>query len=68
MDSPDGSGLYLNAVVLIDTTLSAKVLLDRAMAIEEAFDRQRTPGMLNEPRTIDVDLIIVGDKVAESPS
>ncbi|MFT4262674.1 MAG: 2-amino-4-hydroxy-6-hydroxymethyldihydropteridine diphosphokinase [Nocardioides sp.] len=67
VESPEGSGDYLNAVVLVDTTLPATVLLERALAIEEAFDRQRTPGVVNEPRTIDVDLIIVGDKTSDAP-
>lgn len=67
VDSPEGAGDYLNAVVLVDTTLSPKVLLDRALAIEEAFDRQRTEGKVNEPRTIDVDLIVVGDKTNDEP-
>ena len=65
VDSPEDAGDYLNAVVLVDTTLPAKVLMDRALAIEEAFDRTRTEGLLNEPRTIDVDLIVVGDKVSD---
>lgn len=68
VDSPEDSGDYLNAVVLVDTTLSPEVLLERALAIEEAFDRQRAPGLVNEPRTIDVDLITVGDKTSDSPA
>lgn len=61
--TPDGSGPFLNAVVLIDTTLTVHTLLDRAHAIEDAFGRQRSePGA---PRTLDVDLIVVGDRVAD---
>ncbi|MEI2821196.1 MAG: 2-amino-4-hydroxy-6-hydroxymethyldihydropteridine diphosphokinase [Marmoricola sp.] len=57
-DAPD----YLNAIVLLDTTLSVHRLLERALAIEEAFGRERsTP---NAPRTLDVDLIVVGDRRA----
>ena len=63
--APDGSGLYLNAVVLIDTTLSAPRLLDRALAIEDAFDRERTE-VRNAPRTLDVDLIVVGDRRSDT--
>src|SRR5215510_12731441 len=37
VDSPEGSEKFLNAVVLIDTTLAATRLLDRAHAIEDAF-------------------------------
>lgn len=66
VQAPEGSGLFLNAVVLVETTLSAHTLLDRAFAIEDAFDRQRS-GVKNEPRTIDLDLITVGDKVSDDP-
>ena len=61
VDAPAGSEAFLNAVVLIDTTLAANRLLDRAQAIEDAFDRERTD-VRNAPRTLDVDLIVVGDR------
>ena len=61
--APEGSGPFLNAVVLIDTTLTVHTLLDRAHAIEDAFGRERSePGA---PRTLDVDLVVVGDRVLE---
>jgi 2-amino-4-hydroxy-6-hydroxymethyldihydropteridine diphosphokinase len=61
--APEGSEPFLNAVVLIDTTLTVHTLLDRAHAIEDAFGRERSePGA---PRTLDVDLIVVGDRVAD---
>ncbi len=60
---PDGSGKFLNAVVLIDTTLTVHTLLDRALAIEDAFGRIRSEQ--GAPRTLDVDLIVVGDRVAD---
>jgi 2-amino-4-hydroxy-6-hydroxymethyldihydropteridine diphosphokinase len=59
--APEGSGSFLNAVVLLDTTLPAHVLLDRAQAVETAFGRQRSD-VANAPRTLDVDLIVVGDR------
>jgi 2-amino-4-hydroxy-6-hydroxymethyldihydropteridine diphosphokinase len=61
VDAPAGSENFLNAVVLLDTTLAATRLLDRAHAIEDAFGRERTE-MVNAPRTLDVDLIVVGDR------
>jgi 2-amino-4-hydroxy-6-hydroxymethyldihydropteridine diphosphokinase len=66
VDAPDESGKFLNAVVLIDTTLSAPTLMDRALAIEDAYDRDRTKGP-NAPRTLDVDLIVVGDRRSDEP-
>ena len=63
VDCPPGSEDFLNAVVLIDTTLAASRLLDRAHAIEDAFGRERGDGIeVNAPRTLDVDVILVGDR------
>jgi len=62
VDSPTDAPLFLNAVVVIDTALSAMRLLDRALAIEDAYDRERTD-VDNAPRTLDVDLIVVGDRL-----
>ncbi len=64
VDAPEGSEPFLNAVVLLDTTLPAHRLLERAQAIENAFGRQRT-GVPNAPRTLDIDLIVVGDRRAD---
>ena len=63
VDSPDDAKDFLNAVVLLDTTLSVHTLLDRALAIEDAYGRER--GELNAPRTLDIDLIVVGDRRAD---
>ena len=61
VDSPADAGPFLNAVVLLDTTLAAHRLLDRALAVEDAYDRERSE-VRNAPRTLDVDLIVVGDR------
>ena len=63
VDAPEGSDDFLNIVVTVDTTLSAATLLDRALAIESAYGRER--GEPNAPRTLDVDLIVVGDRRSE---
>ena len=39
--------------------------MDRALAIEDAFDRERSD-IRNAPRTLDVDLIVVGDHRSET--
>ncbi|QWC83780.1 2-amino-4-hydroxy-6-hydroxymethyldihydropteridine diphosphokinase [Nocardioidaceae bacterium] len=64
VDAPEGSEDFLNAIVLIDTTLSAHRLLDRAQAVEEAYGRERS-GEANEPRPLDVDIIVVGRRTAD---
>jgi len=67
---PDGEGLqdqplYLNAVAVGDTALSARRLLDGLLAIEKAYGRERPyPGA---PRTLDLDLILFGDTLEGSP-
>ncbi len=66
IECPEDAQSYLNAVVLLDTTLSAQRLLDRALAIEAAYGRVRD-GQLNAPRTLDVDLIVVGERRAQEP-
>jgi len=67
VDCPPGSESFLNAVVLADTTLPAATLMDRALAIEDAFERERSD-VRNAPRTLDVDLIVVGDRRADEDS
>ena len=67
VDAPAGSEAYLNAVVRADTTLAAHRLMDRALAIEDAYDRERSE-VPNAPRTLDVDLIVVGDRRSDTDS
>jgi 2-amino-4-hydroxy-6-hydroxymethyldihydropteridine diphosphokinase len=61
VDAPEGSEAFLNAVVLADSTLSAHSVLDRALAIESAYGRERSEER-NAPRTLDVDIILIGDR------
>lgn len=63
---------YLNAVVLARAEVPPRAWLDRAMALEQAAGRSRTPGRRFGPRTLDVDVIAVwGDDgrpvVADDP-
>lgn len=64
--APPGSRDFLNVVLLVDTTLTVHTLLDRCLAVEDAFGRER--GERNDPRTLDVDLLVVGDRVAHDDS
>lgn len=65
VDCPPGSQNFLNAVLLADTTLAANRLLERALAVEDAYDRDRST-VANAPRTLDVDLIVVGDRRSDT--
>lgn len=48
---------YVNGVVLVETALDPPGLLAVLHAIEARFGRVRAPGVLNEPRPLDLDLI-----------
>lgn len=56
--------LFLNIIVQAESTLASTVMLERAHTIEQAFDRVRTVQF--GPRTIDVDLIAVADRVIDN--
>lgn len=56
---------YLNAVVAVETALVARDLLEIARRLEEAAARAR--GERWGPRTLDVDVLVVGDERVDSP-
>lgn len=56
---------YLNAVVIGETDLPARTLLARAQEIERALGRVRLERW--GPRTLDIDLIVVGDLELDTP-
>jgi 2-amino-4-hydroxy-6-hydroxymethyldihydropteridine diphosphokinase len=56
---------YLNAVVALDTSLGARELLRIAQRIEAAAERVRTVRW--GPRTLDVDVLLVGDQRIDDP-
>ena len=54
---------YVNAVVAVETTLSAEDLLYALQRIENNLGRVRPAGVVNAPRTMDLDLLLYGDEV-----
>ena len=48
---------YVNAAVLVETTLEPMALLRACQAIENAHGRVRPAGVVNAPRTLDLDVI-----------
>ncbi len=56
---------YLNAVVAVDTELTARALLGVAHEVEAAAERVRTVRW--GPRTLDVDVLLVGDERVDEP-
>ena len=59
-----GGDDYVNAVVRLQTRLSAQELLAALQAIEQAGGRQRS--YRNAPRTLDLDLLLYGDAILTS--
>ncbi|MFJ6563812.1 2-amino-4-hydroxy-6-hydroxymethyldihydropteridine diphosphokinase [Streptomyces sp. NPDC091412] len=62
---PGSQPSYFNAVVILKTTLPPSSLLERAHAIEEAFNRVRDERW--GPRTIDVDIVAHAETVSDDP-
>jgi 2-amino-4-hydroxy-6-hydroxymethyldihydropteridine diphosphokinase len=60
---PADQGRFLNIVVELATTDSPRRLLARCQALEEAAHRVRTVRF--GPRTLDADVLLVGDLVVE---
>jgi 2-amino-4-hydroxy-6-hydroxymethyldihydropteridine diphosphokinase len=58
-------GDYLNAVVAVDTALDARALLHVAQRLEQQEERVRTERW--GPRTLDVDVLLVGDVRVSEP-
>ena len=57
---------YINAVASIDTALAPQALLDAVRAIELAHGRERP--YRNAPRTLDLDILLYGDRQIDSPT
>lgn len=62
---PGGQPPYLNAVVELDTALGPRQLLEVAGRLEEAAGRVRAERW--GPRTLDVDVLLVGDLAVDDP-
>jgi len=67
---PEGEGLqdqplYVNAVAVGETALTPRDLIDALLAIERDYGRERP--YTGAPRTLDLDLVLLGDAREESP-
>ena len=57
---------FVNAVAALETELEPRALLEGLLAIEREFGRDRTAGIANGPRTLDLDILLFGDlKISE---
>ncbi|MBA2609697.1 MAG: 2-amino-4-hydroxy-6-hydroxymethyldihydropteridine diphosphokinase, partial [Actinobacteria bacterium] len=62
---PAGQGAFLNVVVALETDNSPRQLLELAQRLEAAAGRMREEHW--GPRTLDVDVLLVGDLVVNEP-
>ena len=61
MDQPD----FVNACALVDTALEPRELLTELLALEKRHGRVRD--IPNGPRTLDLDIVLYGDRVIDEP-
>jgi len=61
LDQPD----FINACALVETELAPRPLLDALLEIERRHGRKRE--IPNGPRTLDLDIILYGDRVVNEP-
>ena len=56
---------FLNCAVALETELMPRQLLSRILALEQTLGRRRTQP--KGPRTIDIDILLFGSSVVETP-
>jgi 2-amino-4-hydroxy-6-hydroxymethyldihydropteridine diphosphokinase len=62
VDQPE----FLNGAVAVETSLTARELLDALLRVERELGRVRD-GTQWGPRTIDLDLLVYGDEIVDEP-
>ena len=61
VDQPD----FVNACALVETRLEPRALLEALLAVEKRHGRVRD--VPNGPRTLDLDIVLYGDRVVNEP-
>ena len=59
---------FVNAVVGLRTDHGPEKVLESLLAIERTFGRDRRTAIAKGPRTLDLDLLLMGDVVCDSPT
>jgi 2-amino-4-hydroxy-6-hydroxymethyldihydropteridine diphosphokinase len=57
---------FLNAALLLETGLEPVELMQALLGIERGMGRDRSSAVVNGPRVIDLDLLLVGDVVMQT--
>ena len=58
---------FLNAVIAVETDLAARTLLNELLSIEKEFGRDRSAGIPNGPRTLDLEILLVNGIEIDEP-
>jgi 2-amino-4-hydroxy-6-hydroxymethyldihydropteridine diphosphokinase len=58
---------FVNGALALETTLTARELLDALLEVERELGRARQEGERWGPRTIDLDLLLYGDELVDEP-
>jgi 2-amino-4-hydroxy-6-hydroxymethyldihydropteridine diphosphokinase len=58
---------FVNAVVALVTELEPRMLLNGLLAIELEFGRDRSAGVQNGPRTLDLDILLIDKLTIDEP-
>lgn len=66
---PPGQGAFLNAAAVLDTRLDPAALLTHLLRIERDAGRDRSRDQVRwGPRPLDLDILLVDDRLIEQPS
>jgi 2-amino-4-hydroxy-6-hydroxymethyldihydropteridine diphosphokinase len=63
----DAQPRFINSVVALETALAPRELLAGLLAIELEFGRDRSAGIANGPRTLDLDILLFEDLEISEP-
>lgn len=58
---------FVNAVVAFETALAPQALIKKLLEIEKEFGRDRSHGILNGPRTLDLDILLIDELETSEP-
>jgi 2-amino-4-hydroxy-6-hydroxymethyldihydropteridine diphosphokinase len=58
---------FLNAVVALETEFEPLALLNNLLVIEKEYGRDRSTGIPNGPRTLDLDILLIGNLAINEP-
>jgi 2-amino-4-hydroxy-6-hydroxymethyldihydropteridine diphosphokinase len=58
---------FVNAVLALETGFAPRALLNKLLAIEKEFGRDRSASVPNGPRTLDLDILLLGHLQINEP-